>query len=114
MSAHQSSVHPARLKQVPDSLLSLVDPVLKQARTRHIAVFVAQPVCFTQVRCELLVVVLQLNQHVRRCDIVCVAVPYSLPPRYLTDRMEGSRADFSNSLCYDICRGKDLRGLLIQ
>ncbi len=41
---------PTGLEKEPDSSFSLVDPVLKQARSGHVSVLVTQPMCLAHVR----------------------------------------------------------------
>src|SRR5258706_1823160 len=67
-----------RFEQKPDAPFGLVDPDLKQTRCRHIAVLIAKAVCFTHMRCEVLVVVTQLRQHVEWRDVIGVVVQNSL------------------------------------
>src|SRR5262245_23795506 len=88
---------PARFEQEPGPPLGLVDPVLEQARARHVVVLVAESVRLAHVRGELLVVLTQLCQHVERRDIVGIVVQDTLQAADLADRAQGRAADLAHA-----------------
>src|SRR5271169_629164 len=65
---------PTRFEQEPSTPLGLIDPVLDQAGSRDIAVFVDHPMQLPQARRQGLVVIAQLSEHVERFNVVGVVI----------------------------------------
>ncbi len=105
---------PARLEQEPYAPLGLVDPVLKQARGRNIAMLVTQPVRLAHARRELPIVVAQLGQHILRRYVVCVVVEDPLEAANLTDRTQRRSANFPDALGDVVRDAKELVGMFVQ
>jgi hypothetical protein len=89
---------PSTLEQEPDALLSLIDPVFKQARCCDIAVLVASSMHFSKFHNEAIVIVPQFRQHGLRFDIVCIIIEDALVPRNIAYRTQRTAANLPCSL----------------
>src|ERR1700754_893457 len=81
------------LEQEPGPPLTLVDPVLDQARGCDIAMLVAELMRLAQEAGEALVVVGELRQHILRRDELRVVVEQALQPADIADRAQRGTAD---------------------
>src|SRR5215472_13940618 len=98
----------------PGAPLGFVDPVLDQARARHVAMLVAHIVGHAHPRHEVLVVLAQFGEHVEGIDIGRVIVLDPLQLGDMADGANGGPADLADTLG-DVVRGAiDLVGMLVQ
>src|SRR5258708_15806890 len=88
----------ARLEQVPDPLFRLVDPDFEQARRGDVASLVAHAVRPAHVRCQTLVVLTQLGEHVERTHVFGVVVENALQLPDLADRAHPAPPALTNAL----------------
>ena len=72
-----------RFEQEPRAALGFVDPGFKEARGGDVAMFIAQRVGSPHLRCELLVVVAKLSEHVAGRHKVGIVVEKPLAGRDL-------------------------------
>src|SRR5690242_4300344 len=85
------------LKEEPSPPFRLIDPSLDQAGAGHISVLVANSVCLTQMRRELLVVVTQFGEHIHGCDEICVVVQDALQAGDVANRAQSRAAYLANA-----------------
>lgn len=105
---------PTRLKQEPDALFGLINPVFQQAGRRDVPVSVAQVVQSAHAADQLAIVVAKLGQHVERIHIVRVIVGNPRLARDLTDRTERRTADLAGPLCDQVGHGEKFGRLLVE
>src|SRR5262249_3323694 len=101
-------------QQEPSAPLRFVDPVLDQARGRHVAMLVGKVMGLSQVRDELFIVLAQLGQQVERGDVVGFFVEHALQPCDVANRAQGSATDLAHALGNVVGGGKNLLGLLVK
>ena len=69
----------------PRPSLCLVDPGFDETRRRDVAVFIAEIMRRPQANGKLLIIFMQLSDHVRRGDVFRIVIEYSLHLRDLAD-----------------------------
>src|ERR1700733_11926369 len=89
---------PTRLEQEPGAPLSLVDPVLDEARGGDVAYLVDDVVHLAQARREALIVLAQLREHVERVDILGIVVFDALQARNVPDRAQRRATGLADAL----------------
>lgn len=80
---------PGDLEQEPQTPLRLVDPVLDQARRRHVGMRGRQFVRLTQRVDQLTVIFPKLGQHIIGCDVIGIVVADALEAINMANRAKG-------------------------
>src|SRR5207245_7187153 len=86
-----------RLEQEPCAPLGFIDPYLDEAGGGDVAVLIAHVMRFAKSRCEFLVVLAQLGEHVQGLDVLGVIVQHALRSGDPTNGLQRGSADLADA-----------------
>jgi hypothetical protein len=105
---------PATLKEEPDALLALVNPVLQKARRCDVPGLVTQRMRLAHVPRQYRIVISKFSDHVERLNVLSIVVSDTLKARDLPDRANGCASEFSSSFSNGIRHGEYLAALVVE